>query len=158
MQTILFVCTGNTCRSPMAAAVMQSRIEAAGKAGAVQAASAGLTAAAGEPATANAVAAAAQQGLRLSNHRSRRLTAAMVQEADLVLTMTARHKEAVLSALPTVADKVYTFTEYAGFTGDITDPYGGDLIRYEQCFAAMQQCIKGIWQKFSAQDNFVGSF
>lgn len=147
MKKILFVCTGNTCRSPMAAAVLRDIIRQAGKTAEAAAASAGLTATDGEPAAENAILAARSLGMDLEAHRARRLTAAMVQEADVVLTMTAKHRDAILAVMPEAADKVAVFTVYAGFNGDITDPFGGDLVRYTQCLQDMRQCMQGVWQR-----------
>ena len=153
MKKILFVCTGNTCRSPMAAAVLQACIEKDGRQAEVQAESAGLTAMEGDGTAENAVLAAKAQGMELSRHRARRLTASMVQQAALVLTMTAKHKAAILSAMPEASGKVFVFTEYADFSGDITDPFGGDFARYTQCLQDMQRCMAGIWQKFCRYGN-----
>lgn len=124
---ILFVCTGNTCRSAMAAAIMDKiasendlplRIE-----------SAGLLAEDGAPASENAVKVLAQNGIDLSEHRAKQVTEEMLCESDIVIAMTEAHKQILASA---AGDKVFTLSEFAGSYGDIKDPFGGDLEEYEE--------------------------
>ena len=121
MQRILFVCTGNTCRSPMAAGLFAKMLQERGVTG-IAVASAGLAAFDGAPASAEAVEVMRQFGVDLSGHRTRRLTREMVLTADLVLTMTKRHKEAVLALAPEAAGKVFTLREFAGNFAGGTDP------------------------------------
>lgn len=110
MPGILFVCTGNTCRSSMAAAIAAKLAKERGLD--VTVSSAGLAAVEGEPATPAAVQALAEMGLDLSSHRARQLTAAMVREADLILTMTAEHRDRILRDYPEARGKTYTLKEY----------------------------------------------
>ncbi|BCV23041.1 low molecular weight protein arginine phosphatase [Moorella sp. Hama-1] len=110
MPGILFVCTGNTCRSSMAAALAAHL--AATRSLDANITSAGLAAREGEPATPAAVQALAEMGLDLSSHRARQLTAAMVKEADLILTMEAGHRERILRDYPAARGKTFTLKEY----------------------------------------------
>ncbi len=133
---VLFVCTGNTCRSPMAAALFNKiacerelnvRIE-----------SAGIYAAQGEKASKPAVEAMAEYGIDLSSHRSKMLTAELIKESDLILTMTHAHK----SMLMTYADgRVYTLNEFAGEAGEITDPFGSGVREYKICAEQMYKLL-----------------
>ncbi len=118
---ILFVCTGNTCRSAMAAAIMNDIAVKNNLNVLIE--SAGVFAAEGDTATDNAIAALAGMGIDLSGHRSKRITSELVEMADAVLVMTSGHKM-LLNEI--AKDKVYTLLEYAGLSGDISDPYGGD--------------------------------
>ena len=125
MERILFVCTGNTCRSPMAAGLFAKILQEKGMTG-IEITSAGLGAVDGAPASAEAVEVMRRAGVDLSGHRSRRLTREMVLTADLVLTMTRRQKEAILALIPEAGEKVFTLQELAGrFAGDTgTDAAG----------------------------------
>jgi protein-tyrosine-phosphatase len=124
---VLTVCTGNTCRSPLAAAVM-SRLRPDWSV-----ASAGLAAREGEPATHLARTVAQERGLDLSAHRSRALTAAAVNGADVILTMTQDHREALVSRFPQAAPRTLTLGEAAGDPrAEVTDPYGRDETAYRE--------------------------
>jgi len=96
-------------------------------------ASAGVNAWDGAPASRHAIAVMAQEGLCLQSHRSRQLTQVLVDEAQLVLTMTGGHKQIILSAYPASAGRVFTLCEYAGQSGDVHDPFGGDEAVYRDC-------------------------
>ncbi|MEZ6242427.1 MAG: low molecular weight protein arginine phosphatase [Phycisphaerales bacterium] len=120
-RTILFVCTGNTCRSPMAAALARAIIEARPEGSeTTRAVSAGVTASHGAPATHEAIDEMARRGLDLSSHRSRPLTPDMIARASLVLTMTHAHADAARRLAPQHASKIHPLDP----EGDIPDPIG----------------------------------
>ena len=141
-ETVCFVCSGNTCRSPMAAALfnkiamekeLDARIE-----------SAGLFANDGEAASANSVDAMKDYGIDLSGHRAKNVNAELLEQVDLALTMTASHKMALKQYL---GDKVYTLCEFAGENGDIPDPYGGDLEEYKICADKIYNALLKVAEK-----------
>lgn len=146
MKEILFVCTGNTCRSPMAQVLLQAYMKADGVSD-LHAVSAGLAALEHAPASAYAQAAVQEIGLSLAQHQARQLSLPMLLSADLILTMGPTHKMAVLDAYPALSGKIWTLSEYAGKTGDVTDPYGGDLQIYRKCLTALQYYIDSVWEK-----------
>ncbi|MEW6572658.1 MAG: low molecular weight protein arginine phosphatase [Bacillota bacterium] len=150
MQRILFVCTGNTCRSSMAEGIFRDLLALQGVED-VDVASAGVFALPGSPASPEAVDALAEWGIDLSNHKARLLTPEIIQEADLILTMTARHKAAVLETAPDAKDKVFTINEYAGFTGDIPDPIGKPLFFYRQYAEEIRRLCRLVLARFLAE-------
>ncbi|WP_371372272.1 low molecular weight protein arginine phosphatase [Sporomusa aerivorans] len=145
MFRILLICTGNTCRSPMAAALLAGMVEKAGLSGRITVESAGI-AAWGQPASPQAQAVMRQSGLSVDKHRSRQVAPEELATADLILTMTASHKRAALGMAPGMAGKIYTLAEFAGETGDVRDPYGGSETEYRECAVQLERLLAQSWQ------------
>ena len=128
--TILFVCSGNTCRSPMAEALLNAR---AGLFPAWRAESAGLAATPGTPASFGAISVLREWNLDLSAHRSRPLTAALVRRADLVIGLSSAHSAAILKRFPKAEPKTLSLGGFLPSSPDgIADPFGGDLDVYRR--------------------------
>lgn len=145
IREILVICTGNTCRSPMAEALIRERLGELGVN--VRVSSAGIFAD-GSPASDNSRVAMAEVGIDISYHKSRQVTKEMIENADLILTMTNGHKITVLSAVPQAAGKVFTLAEYSGEERDVTDPFGGSIDDYRYCRNEIDRMVdKCPWSK-----------
>ena len=127
MKTVLFVCTGNTCRSPMAEGLFNKMLLDSGKDQEVFAVSGGVGAPEGQPASENAVKVMRNMGIDISPHRARQVSGDLMM-ADLILTMTKGHKAYILDQFPETRDRVFLLDEYVkgGVGEDIQDPFGGD--------------------------------
>jgi protein-tyrosine phosphatase len=147
---ILFVCTGNICRSPAAEVLLRRRLEREGLED-WEVGSAGTWTAAGRPISAHMADLLAQRGLDASSHRSQEIDRRMMEEADLILVMTQSHAEALRLEFPDQAHKVFLLSEMVeGERYDIHDPYGGSLLNYRICLEELEHLIKEGFERIRA--------
>lgn len=139
---ILFVCTGNTCRSCMAEAIANNLKKEYEHTMSVEFSSAGVYAVKGQSASLNALKAMDEMGIDLSCHISTPVSEDIIEKTDLVLTLTKGHKNTLLSLFPNSRDKVFTLLEYIGENGDIEDPFGGDTDIYRICANQIKKAIE----------------
>ena len=133
---VMFVCTGNTCRSPMAEAILRSIKPEH------EVISRGTSVFGIHPAAENANRALAEMSIDLSEHVSIQLEAEDIWENDLVITMTREQCEFLRELIPMEKQKIHSLGELAGSGEDVTDPYGGDREVYRACAAQIKKLIE----------------
>ena len=157
MKTILFICTGNVCRSPMAEALF--RRATAGR-GDFRVLSAGLGAVDGQPPTQHSVTAMRELGVDISAQRSRALTVNLLQQADYIFGMTHSHVDTVGLLYPAAAEKTFLLREFDEsldpFEKDISDPIGGSYEVYVGCREQIEQGIASLL-KFMEQHEILSA-
>ena len=142
MKTVLFVCTGNTCRSPMAEAIFNHLFDGKN----FSALSCGIYGDGVSPISTNAKMALAEMGIA-HEHISTPITKDLIEKADFVIGMTANHAGNILSMFPEYSDKVYTMPK------DICDPYGGSIDVYRDCRDEITECVKSIMNALTGEEN-----
>ena len=145
---LIFVCTGNTCRSPMAEVIFKNLDQE----GEIRAFSRGLVVLFGEPINPKAENVLKKHDLEINNHISKGLKESEIDENTLILTMTQAHKRKIMETYPNAAE-VYTIKEYVGEAGDVVDPYGGTLVEYEDCYRELAILVKKTVYKLNEETN-----
>jgi len=142
--TILTVCIGNICRSPMAEAVLADLLRRSGVAAAVE--SAGIEALVGRPPDPMAVELMAARGLDISGHRARQLTPEVIRSFELILVMEAEQQAEVEAILPSARGRVRRLGHWGGF--DIPDPYRRGRTAFAQALALIDRGIGDLEKAF----------
>jgi len=146
---ILFVCSGNTCRSPIAEAITRRLLADAGRTD-IEVSSAGTNAWDGSPASDGALLVGMERGLDLSEHRSRQLTPQIVAESDLILVMAPSHLARVKELDPKA--NVHLLSGFSSGTEGhaVQDPFGGDLTAYRDTYEDLGHELAGLLDRIPA--------
>lgn len=154
MKKLLFVCSGNTCRSPLAEGIAKKIFpeELLKK---VEISSAGTSALDGLPASSQAIHVAGKHSIDLSGHKAALLNRALVVNADLIISMGESHRDTVGVIEPSALDYTYLLTDFCdNESGDIPDPIGLGLDEYEKTFRVLEKCLKQFCKEIDAFDGW----
>ncbi len=156
---ILFVCTGNICRSPFAEGLLKKLMQKKGLDDIV-ADSAGLLALPGNSASGLAQKVAAEYDVDLSGHIAKSVKEDIIAGSDLILVMENSHAKDLLDAFPEAEDKIFLIRRFARFGSrdrGIADPYGLNYEAYRFCFLDIQDCVSGL-AEYARQKKLVSNF
>lgn len=148
ISSILFICSGNTCRSPMCEWYFNHLIKKNNLDEKIYASSAGLLGFGDKPASNNSIAVMKELAIDISSHKSKMLTMDMLDKFDLILTMGAEHKRILLQFNPEYTDKIFTLKEFTMNDAndiDITDPFGEDIEFYRKTRDIICKCIDNLF-------------
>ena len=150
IRSVLMVCTGNSCRSVMAEALLKKYLKGYGKSD-ITVRSAGIRALDGHLPTGETIEALKEEGIELKNFKSAAVTGEMVKEADLILAMERIHKYELVRRFPEAASKIFLLREYAGAKEsikvddpDVPDPIGMPVSEYKACMDMIKNNIERV--------------
>ncbi|MFA0815627.1 MAG: low molecular weight protein arginine phosphatase [Anaerofustis sp.] len=156
MKKILFVCTGNTCRSPIAEGIFNDCAKKSGLGDMFRADSAGIDAIEGDIVSPKSVEVCRENGIDIQFHTVRQIDEAMLEESDLVFGMTMNHRDLLRKRYPQYSNKIYMLGEYAGTvccSGDIPDPFGLPLDRYRKTYRILDGYVGNLMEHLKEEQS-----
>lgn len=162
MKSILFVCAGNTCRSPMAEALLDCAIEASDHLyGKYRVDSAGTFAVKGSPAAPNAIEAMREMGLNIEKHRTKQVDEELAEWADIILALDTSIYDQLEAMFPKAEEKLHTLVGFAnyedGYPGtrgyDIEDPFGEDEETYRECAEEIKAAVEKVAVRLEKEET-----
>jgi len=150
-EKVLFVCSGNLCRSPMAEAIFGEMVRNDGEAqsAGICAQSAGTWDLGCHKATEEAIQVMLEKGLDINAHRSRYIDGDLVDWADLILVMEDGHRTYTLERFPNARGKVHLLSEFAGKEGEIADPMNCGIVGHRECADRLKPLISAVVDRIS---------
>lgn len=149
---IMFICTGNICRSAMAHGLFVKKLIDT-KIDNIEVYSSGIYASIGDIPTYEARRVMEEYGVDIKHHRATNIRYSDIEKMDLILCATSSHKNEVISMYPNLKDKVYTMKEYVNYSREyhdsinIKDPWGYDIDTYRSCAAEIDECLDLLIEK-----------
>ena len=140
---IMFICTGNICRSAMAHVMLEDKAKKQNKD--IQVYSCGVFAQNGDKSTKEAIEVMKEYGINLENHRATNIRNSDIEQMDIILCATTAHKNNVINIYPNLEEKIFTMKEYVEYPKndlDIKDPWGFDINTYRRCAKEIEDCIE----------------
>lgn len=148
MRKIMFVCTGNICRSAMAEKLLIKKVKDRKIDDKFVICSAGIYAYSDDKSTYEAVKIMNDEyEIDLSDHKATAIRDSRIEDMDLVLCMTKAHRATLSSIYPNLENRIFLIREYVGLSGEVADPYGGTLKIYSECAKELDNCLDLLLEK-----------
>lgn len=148
MRKIMFVCTGNICRSAMAEKLLIKKVRDKKVENKFYICSSGVYAYTGDRSTYEAIKIMNDEyGIDLSEHKATAVRDSNIEDMDLILCMTNSHRQSLVSIYPNLESRIFLIKDYVGLFGEVADPYGGNLKIYSECAKELDYYLNLLLEK-----------